>query len=70
MSLSAHFLLWLVSEEARFLNGRFVCANWDVEEMKAKAKEIETSRILGVNLHGWPFGGAMDAMLAQAEGER
>lgn len=70
MRLSAHFLLWLVSKEARFLNGKFVCANWDVEEMKAKAEVIESSRVLEVNLHGWPFGGAMDAMLAQVDSER
>lgn len=70
VSLSAHFLLWLVSKEARFLKGKYVCANWDVEELKVKAKEIETTRILEANIHGWPYGGAMDAMLAQTEGEK
>ena len=67
VSLSAHFLVWLVSKEARFLKGKYVCANWDVEEMKARAKEIETTHLLEANIHGWPYGGGMDAMLAQTE---
>ena len=67
MSLSAHFILWLASTEARFLKGKYVCAQWDVEELKAKAKEIETTRILEANIHGWPYGGAMDAMLAHKD---
>ena len=67
VKLPAHFILWLVSQEARFLKGKYVCVNWDVEELKAKAKEIETTRILEANVHGWPYGGAMDAMLAQTD---
>lgn len=67
VSLSAHFILWLASREARFLKGKYVCAQWDVEELKAKAKEIETTSILEVNIHGWPYGGAMDAMLAHKD---
>ena len=65
MGLSAHFLVWVVSEEARFLKGKYVCANWDVEELKAKAEAIETTRVLEANIHGFPYGGAMDAMLAR-----
>ncbi len=70
MSLPAHFLVWVVSKEARFLKGKFVGANWDVEEMKGKKGEIETTRVLEPQVHGWPYGGAMDAMLAKAEGEK
>ena len=34
-------------------------------ELKAKAKEIANSRALELNVHGWPYGGAMmDAVLA------
>ena len=66
-SLAAHFLLWLASKEARFLRGKFVCSNWDVDEMKAKAKKIETPRMLEANIHGWPYGGVMDAMLAHTD---
>lgn len=69
MSLSAHFIVWLASKEARFLKGKYVSAQWDVEELKAKAKEIETTRILEANIHGWPYGGAMDAMLAHQDDE-
>lgn len=64
MELPAHFILWLASKEARFLKGRYVCANWDVEELKGKAEVIESTRILEANVHGWPYGGAMDALLA------
>ena len=65
VSLPAHFLVWLVSKEARFLKGKYVCANWDVEELKAKREVIETSRILEVQIYGWPYGDVMDAMLAK-----
>ena len=68
-SLPAHFLVWLVSKEARFLRGKFVCVNWDVEELKLKRKEIESSRILEMQVHGWPYGAPMDAMLAQMPAE-
>ncbi|CAF9935324.1 hypothetical protein IMSHALPRED_010182 [Imshaugia aleurites] len=64
VELPAHFILWLASKEARFLKGRYVCANWDVEELKGKAEVIESTRILEANVHGWPYGGAMDALLA------
>lgn len=65
LSLPAHFLVWVVSEEARFLKGRYVCANWDVGELKGKAETIEGERILENGILGWPYGEAMDAMLAQ-----
>ena len=42
-----------------------MCANWDVPELKAKAKTIEKERILETGVLGWPYGEAMDAMLAQ-----
>ena len=34
--LLVHFMMWLTQPEAQFLNGRFVWANWDVEELKAR----------------------------------
>lgn len=55
IKLPAHFVVWSVSPEAKFLKGRFVWANWDVDELKAKAKEIEGSLILTSNVLGWPF---------------
>lgn len=33
--LPAHFALWLAGPESRFLHGRFVWANWDVDELIA-----------------------------------
>lgn len=41
VSLSGDFVVWSVSEEARFLSGRFVSATWNVEELKAKKAELE-----------------------------
>ncbi|KAK4865396.1 hypothetical protein LT330_009507 [Penicillium expansum] len=55
VSLPASFSVWLASPEARFLKGKFLWANWDVDELKAKAKEIEESNLLSIGLSGWPF---------------
>lgn len=56
VSLPASFNLWLASPEARFLRNRFVWCNWDVDELKAQAKEIEEGRKLSIGMVGWPFG--------------
>jgi hypothetical protein len=29
--------------------------NWDIDELKSRAKEIESSRLLNLDLVGWPF---------------
>ena len=55
VSLPASFNVWLASPEARFLKGKFLWANWDVDELKAQAKEIETTPQLSIGLVGWPF---------------
>ena len=55
VSLPASFNVWLASLEARFLKGKFLWANWDVDELKARAKEIENGMELSVGLAGWPF---------------
>lgn len=34
--LAAEFIVWAASEEAAFLNGRFVWVSWDVDEFVAK----------------------------------
>ncbi|KAI4125206.1 MAG: hypothetical protein LQ347_005454 [Umbilicaria vellea] len=55
VDLPGHFAVWLASPEAAFLAGRFVWANWDVEELKARAKEIEESlNLLKIGLIGEP----------------
>ncbi|KAK1760075.1 hypothetical protein QBC47DRAFT_455889 [Echria macrotheca] len=56
VSLPASFILWLASPEARFLKGKFLWANWDVDELKARADEIANSTELNIVLGGWPFG--------------
>ncbi|RYP17997.1 hypothetical protein DL765_004216 [Monosporascus sp. GIB2] len=58
VSLPASFNLWLASPEARFLRGKFLWCNWDVEELKAQAKELEEGTKLNIGLVGWPFADA------------
>jgi NAD(P)-dependent dehydrogenase (short-subunit alcohol dehydrogenase family) len=41
--LSAHFSVWLASPEGAFLKGKFLWANWDVDEIKANSKEFEST---------------------------
>lgn len=55
VKLPAHFLVWLTKAETRFLQGRMVFANWDVEELCAKREEIEGSGMLTLGYQGWPF---------------
>ncbi|KAI0095804.1 hypothetical protein GGR51DRAFT_553819 [Nemania sp. FL0031] len=54
INLSAHFLVWAASDEAKFLKNKFVFANWDVDEMKARAQEIADSPELMIGLNGFP----------------
>ncbi|KAL8309198.1 hypothetical protein RB597_009468 [Gaeumannomyces tritici] len=42
ISLPADFLVWVVSPEAKFLNGKLVFSAWDVDELKSRGKEIVT----------------------------
>lgn len=55
VNLSASFMVWLASGEARFLNGKFLWANWDVEELKARKEEVQNSQYLSLGLIQWPF---------------
>ncbi|PWY82105.1 putative NADP(+)-dependent dehydrogenase [Aspergillus heteromorphus CBS 117.55] len=55
VQLPADFTVWLTSPEASFLKGRQVWANWDVEELKEKAGEIQAGLQLTANINGWPF---------------
>ena len=57
VSLPANFHVWLASCEAQFLKGKFLWSNWDVDELKARAKELESGPQLSIGLVGWPFGG-------------
>lgn len=60
VSLPASFNVWLASPEARFLKGKFLWVNWDVDELKARAKEIEGTQLFSIELGGWPFGGKIE----------
>lgn len=55
VSLPASFNVWLASPEARFLKGKYLWCNWDVDELKVQAKEIEEGTKLNIGLVGWPF---------------
>jgi hypothetical protein len=50
--MSANFIVWASSPEARFLRGKFVWANWDVDEMMVKKEEIAEELKLTVGLLG------------------
>lgn len=52
VELPAHFFVWLASQEAEFLRGKFVWANWDAEELLARRDEIRSSMLLQVTLNG------------------
>jgi hypothetical protein len=55
VALPGHFNVWLASPEAEFLKGKFVWANWDVDELKAHAEEIKESMLLRIVLNGVPM---------------
>lgn len=55
VELAAHFLVWMASPEAAFLNGRNVWANWDVDELKAQEKTIRSGSLLTSGINGWPY---------------
>jgi NAD(P)-dependent dehydrogenase (short-subunit alcohol dehydrogenase family) len=55
-ALPGDFIVWLASDQAEFLRGRFVWANWDVTEMMAMKEKIEADPLfLAPTLGGWPF---------------
>ncbi|KAL6871739.1 NAD(P)-binding protein [Trichoderma longibrachiatum] len=51
-SLTADFTAWLGSEEASFLAGRFVWANWDCDELLAREQEIVENDLYKTALSG------------------
>ena len=54
-SLPGHFITWLCSLESDFLKGKYVWANWDVNELLAMKERIEGTSLLTLSLDGWPF---------------
>ncbi|KAG4423541.1 hypothetical protein IFR04_003364 [Cadophora malorum] len=55
VNLPGHFHVWLASPEAGFLKGKFIWANWDVDEMKTLSKVVQDSMLLRVTLEGVPI---------------
>lgn len=41
VALPADFSVWAASPEASWLHGRFVWANWDVDELKANPEVLK-----------------------------
>jgi hypothetical protein len=54
VSLPSGFLVWAASSEAKFLNGRVLWSNWDIDELKAQTAEFEGTPKFMVGLLGWP----------------
>lgn len=54
VDLPGHFSVWLASPEAEFLRGKFVCANWDVEELVSRKEEFKTTDLATIRLFGLP----------------
>lgn len=53
VQLPGQFAVWLASKEAVFLKGRFVWANWDVQELVERKREFESNpELLKVGLMG------------------
>ncbi|MCJ1387182.1 hypothetical protein MMC18_000022 [Xylographa bjoerkii] len=53
VGLPAAFCVWLASRESDFVKGRFVWANWDVEELKQMEQAIKEKNLLTMGLIGW-----------------
>jgi hypothetical protein len=60
VELAGAFNLYLASPRANFLRGRFVTANWDVEELEANKAKIAQENLftLGLNAELGPNGQA------------
>lgn len=50
--LPGEFSVWAASPAARFLHGKFVWANWDVDEMTERKDEIARPGMLQIGLQG------------------
>ena len=60
VELAAGTAVYLASPQARFLSGRYVSANWDVDELEARKDEIVKKDLLKMDLKG-EFGSAITA---------
>ncbi|GAM35330.1 3-oxoacyl-(acyl-carrier-protein) reductase [Talaromyces pinophilus] len=51
-ALAGGTAVWLTTEEARFMSGRFISANWCVKELVARKEEIEQEGLCKVGMIG------------------
>jgi hypothetical protein len=50
LELPGGFVAWLTKGERTWLNGRYVSATWDVDELLAKKQEIVDGDLLKMKL--------------------
>ena len=55
VQLPASFSVWLASPKSDPLKGKFIWANWDVEELLARQEEINSKNLLTTGLKGWGY---------------
>ena len=48
--LAAGFIVWLTKEFRQWLGGRFLYANWDVNELEARKDDITSKNLLKVKV--------------------
>lgn len=53
--LLGRFLIWACGPEAKFLHGRTVEANWDINELVAAQESILAGDLLKSSLRGYPL---------------
>ena len=52
VALPAAFAVWASTKQAAFLHGRFVWANWDMEELVNRRTEFKDPGFLKLGLQG------------------
>lgn len=44
--------VWLATEKARFMNGRFMNINWNVDDLYERREEIQQGNLLQIDVQG------------------
>lgn len=52
VELASNTTVYLASERAAYLNGRYMAVSWDIEELEAKKEEIKEGDLLKLVLKG------------------
>ena len=50
--LAGAFAVYLATERAKYLNGKYASVNWDVEELEARKEDIMSKGLLTEGLKG------------------